>query len=143
MLTAAIKYLLHINKPLKGRSGGSGGGSGGGQSTTLGSINWANPNLGGSKSALETVEVNKVWGDFQASGLTDISRTRVDTQKRLIQEAQRTGGEFRAPDIAFVSAAVARRTGLPRGYSITDGRHRITALRELGFTKIKALVDRG
>ena len=143
MLTGVTKFLLNA-RPQKGRSGGSGGGGGGNAvgKTTLGSVNWASPDLGGSASELETVSIDRVWADFQRNGLTDISRARVETQKRLIREAQESGTAFRAPDLSFASAELARQTGLNPGFDVIDGRHRVAAFRELGFKQIKARVDR-
>ena len=127
-----------------GRSSGGGGRTASSSvgRITLNSVNWASPDIGGSKSELETVDVDKVWQDFQRNGLTDTSRERVETQKRLIRESQESGKAFRAPDLSFVSQSVARATGLNPGFDVIDGRHRLTAFRELGFTKIKARVER-
>ena len=127
-----------------GRSSGGGGRTASSSvgRITLNSVNWASPDIGGSKSELETVDVDKVWQDFQRNGLTDISRERVETQKRLIRESQESGKAFRAPDLSFVSQSVALATGLNPGFDVIDGRHRLTAFRELGFTKIKARVER-
>ena len=113
-----------------------------GSATSLDSVNWASPDIGGDASELETVNVNKVWQDFQRNGLTDTSKARVETQKRLIRESQESGKAFRAPDLSFVSQSVAKSTGLNPGFDVIDGRHRLTAFRELGFTKIKARVER-
>ena len=113
----------------------------GGSATSLDSVNWASPDIGGDASELETVNVNKVWQDFQRNGLTDTSKARVETQKRLIRESQESGKAFRAPDLSFVSQSVAKSTGLNPGFDVIDGRHRLTAFRELGFTKIKARVE--
>ena len=139
-----LRRLLTNAVPSKGRSGGSGGGGGGSGNvgkTTLNSINWASPSAFGSKSELKTVDVETVWKDFQRNGFTQTERTRVETQKRLIREAQESGKPFRSPALSFTSAAAARRLGTKPGFDIADGRHRLTAFRELGFKKIKARVD--
>ena len=99
----------------------------------------------GRSDRLSVVNVDRVYADWQRNGLPlDMSnpneRARVDRLKDTIQNAAQTGGKFTAPRLGFFE--VGNRFGAPPGYDITDGRHRITAFKELGFTTIKAFVEK-
>jgi hypothetical protein len=108
------------------------------------SLKWTRPPNIPTKAKLQVVDIDQVWQDYQKNGITlDLSdaatRARVDRIKADILKAVESGGKFTAPKLTF--AAAGNEFNIPPGFDVTDGRHRITAFKELGFTSIKAYVD--
>ena len=111
---------------------------------TATSLKWARPANIPTKAKLQVVDIDQVWQDYQKNGITlDLSdpatRARVDRLKADILKSMESGGKFTAPKLTF--AAAGNEFNIPPGFDVTDGRHRITAFKELGFTSIKAYVD--
>lgn len=111
---------------------------------TANSIKWSRPANIPKGAKLQTVDIEQVYQDWQKNGLPlDLSdkntRERVDRLKADILGAVESGGKFTAPKLTRASAG--NEFNVPPGFDITDGRHRITAFRELGFSSIKAYVD--
>ena len=144
LIRGGRKYSRRGNGLRKGSGGG-----GGGTATSAGALNhraisWQKPTGLSSSDRLSVVNVDRVYADWQRNGLPlDMSnpneRARVDRLKETIQNAAATGGTFTAPELGFFEKN--NPFGAAPGYDITDGRHRITAFKELGFTTIKAYVD--
>lgn len=111
---------------------------------TANSLKWTRPANIPAKAKLQVVDIEQVWKDYQENGITlDLSdpatRARVDRLKADILNAVESGGKFTAPKLTFAKAG--NEFNIPPGFDVTDGRHRITAFKELGFTSVKAYVD--
>jgi len=111
---------------------------------TASSLKWTRPPNIPAKAKLEVVDIEQVWKDYQENGITldmadPATRARVDRLKADILKAVESGGKFTAPKLTFASAG--NEFNIPPGFDVTDGRHRITAFKELGFTSVKAYVD--
>lgn len=104
-------------------------------------LNWQRPPF--VKDPIKTVNVDEVYRDWQRNGLPldlddPVERDRIDRWKISIENAVETGEPFTTPMLSF--AEPGNEFNIPPGYDITDGRHRITAFKELGFETIKAIV---
>ena len=111
---------------------------------TASSLKWTRPPNIPAEAKLEVVDIDQVWKDYQENGITldmadPATRARVDRLKADILKAVESGGKFTAPKLTFASAG--NEFNIPPGFDVTDGRHRITAFKELGFTSVKAYVD--
>lgn len=111
---------------------------------TANSLKWTRPANIPAKAKLQVVDIEQVWKDYQENGITlDLSdpatRARVDRLKADILNAVESGGKFTAPKLTFAKAG--NEFNIPPGFDVTDGRHRITAFKELEFTSVKAYVD--
>ena len=80
---------------------------------------------------LVTVEVDKVYEDWQNNGLTDLIPGRKEQLDSDLDRAIETGEEFGALNLTYDDS----------GFDITDGRTRITALKERGVKYAKAKVE--